>query len=76
MVTLDFAVSLSLLKMLLDNGANPNAVYTYIGTALHLACCSDLQNQYDICARLLDAGNDRLALSRPSKLIFSFVYPQ
>jgi hypothetical protein len=29
-----------LLKIVLDAGANPNAVHTYIGSCLHLASCS------------------------------------
>lgn len=58
---LDIAVlrdSVELVQMLLDAEANPNAVHTYIGSALHLACCSDLQNQYEIVELLLRAGAD------------------
>lgn len=47
-----------LVAKLIRWGASPNAVYTYIGSALHLACCSNLINQYDIIAILLRAGAD------------------
>ncbi|VDM77632.1 unnamed protein product [Strongylus vulgaris] len=47
-----------LLKIIIDAGADINAVHTYIGSALHLAACSVLQNQYDILRLLLEAGAD------------------
>ncbi|CAJ0597305.1 unnamed protein product [Cylicocyclus nassatus] len=47
-----------LLKIIIEAGADVNAVHTYIGTALHLAACSVLQNQYDILRLLLEAGAD------------------
>lgn len=58
---LDFSVlrdNPEIIQLLLQNKADPNAVYTYIGTALHLACCSDLQNQYEIAELLLNSGAD------------------
>ncbi|PAV71488.1 hypothetical protein WR25_12227 [Diploscapter pachys] len=47
-----------LLKVILDAGANPNAVHTYIGSALHLAACSFLSNQFEIVELLLERGAD------------------
>ncbi|CCD69430.2 SOCS box domain-containing protein [Caenorhabditis elegans] len=47
-----------LLKIVLDAGANPNAVHTYIGSCLHLASCSSLLNQYQIVELLLEHGAD------------------
>uniref|UniRef100_A0A1I7TNF8 SOCS box domain-containing protein n=1 Tax=Caenorhabditis tropicalis TaxID=1561998 RepID=A0A1I7TNF8_9PELO len=47
-----------LLKILLNAGANPNAVHTYIGSCLHLASCSTLLNQYAIVELLLEHGAD------------------
>ncbi|GMT18420.1 hypothetical protein PFISCL1PPCAC_9717, partial [Pristionchus fissidentatus] len=47
-----------LLQIIIDAGASPLSVHTHIGTPLHLACCSLLDNQYDIIKRLLDAGSD------------------
>ncbi|GMS87746.1 hypothetical protein PENTCL1PPCAC_9921 [Pristionchus entomophagus] len=48
----------ALLQIIIDAGASPHAVHTHIGTPLHLACCSLLDNQYDIIKRLMDAGSD------------------
>ncbi|KJH49142.1 ankyrin repeat protein [Dictyocaulus viviparus] len=47
-----------LLKMIIDAGADVNAVHTYIGSALHLAACSVLQHQYEILSILLASGAD------------------
>lgn len=47
-----------IVELLLSHQADSNAVYTYIGTPLHLACCSDLVNQRDIIELLLKAGAD------------------
>ncbi|CAB3399594.1 unnamed protein product [Caenorhabditis bovis] len=47
-----------LLKIILDAGANPNAVHTYIGSCLHLAACSTLTNQFEIIKMLLERGAD------------------
>lgn len=47
-----------LVSKLIQWGASPNAIYTYIGSALHLACCSNLINQYAIIEILLRAGAD------------------
>ena len=47
-----------LVSKLIKVGASPNAIYTYIGSPLHLACCSTLVNQYEIIEILLRAGAD------------------
>jgi len=47
-----------LLQLLLDAGASTDAVHTYIGSSLHLACCSLLSHQYEIVELLLDYGAD------------------
>ncbi|CAI5454781.1 unnamed protein product [Caenorhabditis angaria] len=47
-----------LLRIVLDAGANPNAVHTYIGSCLHLASCSTLLNQLNIIELLLQRGAD------------------
>ncbi|KAJ1353175.1 hypothetical protein KIN20_009748 [Parelaphostrongylus tenuis] len=46
----------TILKMIIDAGADVNAVHTYIGSALHLAACSVLEHQYEILRLLLEAG--------------------
>ncbi|VDM43821.1 unnamed protein product [Toxocara canis] len=48
----------ALLRIILDAGAKPNAVHTYIGSSLHLAACSVLKNQYEIMHLLLEYGAD------------------
>ncbi|XGW18194.1 hypothetical protein V3C99_002649 [Haemonchus contortus] len=47
-----------LLKIIIDAGADVNAIHTYIGSALHLAACSVLEHQYEILRLLLEAGAD------------------
>ncbi|CAI4230352.1 unnamed protein product [Auanema sp. JU1783] len=47
-----------LLKVILDAGVEVNAVHTYIGSSLHLAACSFLNNQFEIMKMLLDRGAD------------------
>ncbi|KHJ95169.1 ankyrin repeat protein [Oesophagostomum dentatum] len=44
--------------IIIDAGADVNAVHTYIGSALHLAACSVLEHQYEILRLLLEAGAD------------------
>ncbi|KAE9419822.1 hypothetical protein Angca_008981 [Angiostrongylus cantonensis] len=48
----------AILKMVIEAGADVNAIHTYIGSALHLATCSVLEHQYDILRLLLEAGAD------------------
>ncbi|CAJ0580895.1 unnamed protein product, partial [Mesorhabditis spiculigera] len=48
----------ALLQEVVVAGADPNRVYTYIGSALHLACCSILKNQKEILTILLEHGAD------------------
>uniref|UniRef100_A0A1I7XSS1 ANK_REP_REGION domain-containing protein n=1 Tax=Heterorhabditis bacteriophora TaxID=37862 RepID=A0A1I7XSS1_HETBA len=45
-------------KIVLDAGASVNAIHTYIGSALHLAACSMLSNQFEILRMLLERGAD------------------
>uniref|UniRef100_A0AC35TJ86 SOCS box domain-containing protein n=1 Tax=Rhabditophanes sp. KR3021 TaxID=114890 RepID=A0AC35TJ86_9BILA len=59
---MDLAVlkdDVELLKILMDAGGEPNKVHTYIGSAVHLACCSsNLKNQRAIVKLLLERGGD------------------
>ncbi|VDM55515.1 unnamed protein product [Angiostrongylus costaricensis] len=48
----------TILKMVIEAGADVNAIHTYIGSALHLATCSVLEHQYEILRLLLEAGAD------------------
>uniref|UniRef100_A0A0K0E1I5 SOCS box domain-containing protein n=2 Tax=Strongyloides stercoralis TaxID=6248 RepID=A0A0K0E1I5_STRER len=47
-----------IVEIILQAGGNPNLVHTYIGSALHLACCSNLKNQIEIIQLLLKYGGD------------------
>uniref|UniRef100_A0A0K0FLF7 SOCS box domain-containing protein n=1 Tax=Strongyloides venezuelensis TaxID=75913 RepID=A0A0K0FLF7_STRVS len=58
---LDLAVlkdDVKLVEIILKAGGDPNLVHTYIGSALHLACCSDLKNQVEIIKLLLKYGGN------------------
>lgn len=46
----------SLVQLLVDHGANPNAVHTYIGSCMHLVACSHLKNQHKIMHVLMENG--------------------
>lgn len=47
-----------LVKFLLDAGADPNAMHGCFGSALHIACCSEKVNQYEMIHLLLEYGAD------------------
>lgn len=56
---LDLAVlkdRVELVQLMLDHGANANAVHTYIGSSMHLAACSHLRNQHRILNVLMHHG--------------------
>lgn len=47
-----------LVQFLLETGADPNAMHGCFGSALHIACCSEKQNQYEMIKLLLEYEAD------------------
>lgn len=48
----------ALVQFILDAGADPNASHGCFGSALHIACCSEKENQYEMIQMLLEYGAD------------------
>ncbi|KAH7693198.1 Protein M60.7, partial [Aphelenchoides avenae] len=47
-----------LVRYLLRAGADPNAMHGCFGSALHIACCSQKPNQYEVIESMLKKGAD------------------